>query len=691
MKKLGILAAGVLLTACNGGSGTASSTLANSSAKSPATTGKISLKSSPIDPNAKAGYLPVEIVDNTKVNQDIYILAKAGIPISDAPDSEVEDCVMEFDSNGIGKCNKVNKDTDIMKYARVKLKDLHHDSAGNILVYIPHVSSGRMFFSVARPLDFTLVTSKDKDGHDSYIRIVDPNPADRTNPSYYTIFDKIEYSFNNNGVWDNPTAVDYFSMPLLMEESDSQSEFKRVGISEPREQVFNQLQELVNSKDKTPTHEWGKLFLRYADFSGNQSILRFMSPSKMMVSGTQEEEKSFNFDKNYLSNPSTYGFSYIDSLWAYYSLPGHELTIDCTEINGKTHLDSYIFKGHVNAQNEFIFSNGHGNQVVINKPGDRGSRVYFGGAGIINADGSAGGAYTPDSIIEREITSAFDAGLLPVPEGTILNKNYFVTHHSDFYIDNPLLNAGQTGPWYDLYSKALHSFGVPIYTFAYDDALGQDGTMHDPNGVNPGTVKITLGSLAGTHIPNPFVDPNHYKVTVNVGSGTNLIDMASGRTLKNGDVLTDVSVPFKVKYNDKELNLYFNPSLVTPSSFEFAGIIVKKAKDKNEATIDFPGSSAAPDPSNFDNDDHNLYKLHFILGQTTTGVTKELKYNSNVITNNTGNFNEVKSPIEIKVDNQEFKVYLKDKAAGTLPGNGGIVVDTSNPELVQVIIPGPAS
>ena len=130
-------------------------------------------------------------------------------------------------------------------------------------------------------------------------------------------------------------------------------------------------------------------------------------------------------------------------------------------------------------------------------------------------------------VIQREVTSAFTAGMLPAPPisppadsnyakiwhksdevnyGVMLSKEYFefarIQTPSMFY-QNTILNnlhpeQKNKGPWYDLYSQALHSIGEPIYTFAYDDALGQDGTLSQ---TNPGLLTITLGDTEGFFIP----------------------------------------------------------------------------------------------------------------------------------------------------------------------------------------------
>ena len=49
------------------------------------------------------------------------------------------------------------------------------------------------------------------------------------------------------------------------------------------------------------------------------------------------------------------------------------------------------------------------------------------------------------------------------------NSKVEINNKANFYLPNSLLNL-PGGHWYDLYSKALHSYGnsQPVSTFAYD-------------------------------------------------------------------------------------------------------------------------------------------------------------------------------------------------------------------------------
>jgi len=582
----GLLVASIMgLYGCNSGNNTGSDATNLSAGQQPATkstnTAKLASKS---DSLTKDGYLPLKIVNATGLsNQPVYIFAKAGLKENPNDDnSPVVDCIISFNQDGMGSCIKVDSNTDIAKYSSVSLNQLPHDSAGNAIVYIPHVLSGRMYFSVASPLSLSMI--KDADNH---LRIVDPDGFKPRDVNYYTLYDKVEFSFVNDyldkdgheqkgGVWFNPTAVDFFSLPMQIEDPTSVT-FNHVGISGSREQVMDKIISVMKDNTDAATYsEWSKLILRYHNSAENSTILRVMSPGKAMVDNIKGTKP---FNKNYLK-------SYIDALWAYYRKPGHTVTINCQELENKMKLNNYMFTGHVDNNDRFVFINTDGSYPVeINKPTD--SIPFFAGAvGPFDAANN-----TPKAIIIRELTSAFEAGLLPAPSDTVLNKSYFEHNRSLFYTNNMLLNLTSNGPWYDLYSKALHSFGSsqPIYTFAYDDALGQDGTLHEPNGTNPGMITITLENMLGTTIPAPYNDQNHYNVTIQIGetkSGLKSTIEYNGRNLSQNETVANVAIPMVVKVNGITEKLYFNPQMVMPQA---DGIVINQETGTNNVVIQFPG------------------------------------------------------------------------------------------------------
>lgn len=504
-------------------------------------------------------FLPLEFINNSGFDDnEIYFVVKALNPING------KDCFLQFDTeDGIGTCKDVSE-----KYSS---QDFSYTAAQLKKLKIPKVSSARIYFSIGMPMDL-YVNPKDH-------KIIDSDGFNPRDPNYYTLHDKVEFSYNDYGTWINPTAVDYFSLPLRIEQPGANSHLKAAGVYEAYDKTFTILRSVISTYDKTKTKIWKKLFIDYVDKNNEITTLRFVAPGKAMIQGIPNTDP---FDENYLSNSSVYNFDYINAVWEYYK--DHILFIDASEINNFFALDDYLFSGHVVGE-EFIFSNATGTYTEkILKP-NRSTPFFAGAIDEFNHQNN-----TPKAIIIRQITAAFDVGLLPASEGIILNHDYFESQRQlgYYYQNNKRLPKTDQGPWYDLYSKALHSIGEdqPIYTFAYDDALGQDGTLHCSNAKNIAPITITLGNIDGVKIPNPYIDHKRYRVEVLIGHKS--VIEYKGRLLKHGEILENVNVPFVVKLNGQEAQIYITPPMVRPY-FEGANGIVIENPYKGHTIISFPG------------------------------------------------------------------------------------------------------
>ena len=232
--------------------------------------------------DTKLGYLPLEIVNNTNLNNvHIYIFIKA-LTLNKAP------CIMTFTADGIGTCNDTNISSIIANTERVSLDKLPKNSQGNTVVYLPKVISGRIYFSIGQPMDlYYNPTSISIEGADGF------KPRD---VNYYTLYDMVEFSYDNSGTWVNPTAVDFFSIPISIHQGTSPA-IQDAGSNQSRVTIFNSVQGVFKTYDKTSSKEWNKLLLHYADRSNNQTILRLVSPGKGLAVGVPNTTP---FDIHYL-------------------------------------------------------------------------------------------------------------------------------------------------------------------------------------------------------------------------------------------------------------------------------------------------------------------------------------------------------------------------------------------------------
>ncbi len=522
--------------------------------------------------------LPIEFVNNSGIITDesqIYIIIKAENPANN------NSSFVQIDSQtGLASLVDVTASTIPSSFsytlAQVPL------SGGKRMLYLPYLSSARIYFSLNYPMDLHVTV----DVNGNYV-IPDPNPFDTTDSNFYTLYDKIELTFDASaGSFANPTAVDFFTLPLQLDQSGS-STYPQSGFTHTRADIITTVEtSFSDSNNVTPASQpnWARLFVNYTDPNGVSALMRIVSPSKAIIPGNNN---SPYFDDSYLHNSASYGFDYITAINTFYE--SNSVSIDCTELQSVFEMNPYLLTGSIAGPNSngiyfFNFTNGNDYSFALEMPTD--SFPFYAGAGeSFDATNN-----TPPAIIVRQITAAFDAGLLPAPDQTTLDSTYFQNNKASYYTDNALLSAGSTRPWYDLYSKSLHSMGDLIYTFAYDDALGQDGTLHDTSTITPSTLVVTLGDMTGTDIPNPFSDPNLYTVQNLIGDGT--VVYYQGQLVEHLEVLQNVASPFICTVNGQVANIYLHDGFVRPYFQGSSAILVTRSG--TNASVTYPANNSVP-------------------------------------------------------------------------------------------------
>ncbi len=505
--------------------------------------------------------MPIHLVNETGLDDArIYFVIKGMDLVTK------KDCLIGVDAaTGLASCDEVSFGDDMTAY-NYSLADIH-------TILLPKIEAGRMYFSIDYPMELYI---------DEENKILSPDGFKLRDVNYYKIYDKIEFTFDNTGSWTNPTAVDFFSFPIRIEQDNQNgTELKASGFYEPRQDIFEKLNEAVSEFDHTDNQEWQKLFISLDDKDKpgeDPTLLRFMSPGKAMLENVNPVH---HFDDDYLKDEATYGIDYIDTLWEYYET--NTLRINASELeynDDAPDLENYEFSGRVE-DGEFVFTNNAGENsyiVRIGKPTS--SRPFFAG----DDDEFSHVNNTPKAIIVRQLTSAFEVGLLPAPDNTVIDKAYFLSKKEAglYYQDNPLLNApDNTGPWHDVYAKALHNFDGEqyIYAFAYDDALGMDGTLHDPEA---STLTVTLGDLSGLTIPNPYDDDTLYDVQVLLGENATVVYTDSdgnAQSLEHLDILSAVPSPLNLTANDNTADVYLKYPIVTPYYEGADGIVINPQPD----------------------------------------------------------------------------------------------------------------
>jgi hypothetical protein len=480
---------------------------------------------------------------------------------------------LQFDSTGIGNFVQVVLDMSSTQYA-YPLSSFPI-SNGQYQLQVPYTTSGRIYFSFAQKLDLTVVVGRDLHNKAVSLTVAEPDPFDTQDVNFATIYDKIEYTYNDKGVWIDTTAVDFFALPLALTLNG-----ELVGFTQSREAILSRL-------TQTFIGDWASLVVRDPLDPSGANILRVVAPNKAIGRSTDTE----NFNEHYLDAP-------IRAIWEYYQ--NHTIIIDCSELNGtvvsdvraKT-LDSTAahFTGrsiHNGGAATFTFTNSANDTIAVNIPS---SNDVFGASGVLNAI-----PHTAQSVIVRNIAAALNVGVLPLADGTMLNKAQFLLMQSQYYHNSSLLPPNlSTQPQYNLYAQALHGLSKHIYAFAYDDVLSQDSTLFTDTPSD--MALVTIGDMSGTVMPNPVGDTTIYTVTFHVGAGAsgtfvnpNERDKHYALTPANSPVaVQNVRSPFVISYDYGQGSQQYTITILLRSARPALPLTVTSVSDR-KVVIDLPGA-----------------------------------------------------------------------------------------------------
>lgn len=408
---------------------------------------------------ATNGDLQINFV-NKNSNNKVYFLVKGSVPNTDNP------VFVKFDKDNP---DNVGVLTDITQGTQSEDFGIDMSNFPNGL-HMPYLQSGRIYLSVDNKIHMQIV----KDGNGVF-RIADPDVNNTGDANNKTLFDKVEFTYNTDGTtYINPTAVDFISLPIAVEQDGV-----TYGTTESRADLFNNINAVLNQSTNS---NW----LNLLDSDDNGLPLRLRGAGRDNA-----------FDENYLDNATDYGYSYLDGLFNYYK--ENILYIDVHELYGNGGApqairdlprEELIFGGKVNSDGNLEFTNKYGNFPVIitrdgadlHPPASTLSRSFFLAAqGTFNTEPN-----TPRGIIVRELSAAWAVGLLPAPNNSFsqpLGKAYWriAKETNQYFQPNDLLGHANsayygTGPWYNLYSEAIHSVSFNLYATPYDDAVLIDGT-----------------------------------------------------------------------------------------------------------------------------------------------------------------------------------------------------------------------
>lgn len=549
-----------------------------------------------------ANYFPVEVQNNVGPGASqngvtaVYLLFTGKQMASPNPT-----CLMSLSPTTvpgynawIASCQNLTLQTQVSQYS-YPMSTLQPNS-NPVLIYIPNVISGRTFVSLNNSLDMPITIAAD-----GSLSIQAPSLSNPTDGNYNLIYDKFEYTYDNTDTfWIDTTSVDDFALPIALSYTDPTTQATQLNgyTNQDRSTIITSIQNVLSSQGNS---NWQHLVVKDS-VSNTGTIMRIDAPNT-----------SPDFNPNYLTALNGYGFNYVNALIKYYSNSAHAILVNCSEVDSPkypeyvklgngTDPNAYIFKGYV-VGNKFVFTNEPSNpadSMVVSIDLSKAQSIDFFGPGQAPFDTPNG---TVRSVMIKNLTAAFSVGLLPAKGGTTLN-NLFSTSHTNYYTTNSILKKKYNaynqvptgkGPWFDLYAHAVHSTAAdPVYAFAFDDVLKQDGTISVSNsspGPTVAPVIITLGSVDNLVVPSPGPNYNANPQPNNVFPVSNVAQTSFSCSGSNCTLAASWNIP---AYQDTSVKYFILP---TPSPTETSTVLQNESLLNYGATqgsITFPVSLPAP-------------------------------------------------------------------------------------------------
>lgn len=426
----------------------------------------------PPAPPVTPGLLPFIIVNNSGLpDTDVYVLVQGRVP---QPGGEGPQLFIDFAANGEGTHHVVVMGENGSTYT--KPLSFFPASSGGRVFYLPQTDSFLVMLSLNTGLNVPVLAGP---------KIADPAFNDPNDPygNFTYVWDQVEGAYVNTGTHINvdATAVSFFSLPLYIYLSTPDpGSASNCGLTQSRNTILSYLQSVFATVPPSPeTTQWQNLFMH----SGS-TVYRVLSPGKAMAGGF--------FDANYLDNASAYGYSYLSDIWtgpsSFYKTHPSSLSI---VIPGPV-----TYTGTVQGDNSIVFTSGP-NQVVFNPPvvgpPYTSSTSYLIFSGVDMYDTATDLEHGVQ--VSKAFQEAIIAGIVPTTNTLNASLSTTLSVFRPYYQVNPNLSAfGKSrGPWYDLYSSALHACGL-IYTFPFDEPLWPEVLLQSAT-LQAGTyIGITIGN-----------------------------------------------------------------------------------------------------------------------------------------------------------------------------------------------------
>jgi len=285
-------------------------------------------------------------------------------------------------------------------------------------VYMPDITSGRMYFSYGDQVYITI--NIDGNGNIGY---AGPDLNNTSDPNQDVLFEFIEFTITDGVYWGNTTRVDFFSFPIVTRlvgtngfvnaPGDADVYDMTVGDMGTRAEIFAAYKNEVPDSFKTLVTDE-----------------RILAPCK----GTFNEGNAYS---NYFEN-------YINEFWNKYSNNPFTFTCDAGQFTCYTSGD-YLY-----------FTSSSGQTGTVKKPNTQ---------EVLEGKGALASGTSIELVVEAQLCAAFNRGVATSPENWGNAEAFYKNGTANYY----------AGFWHE------HSVSGYAYGFCYDDVFDYSTLLHYSN------------------------------------------------------------------------------------------------------------------------------------------------------------------------------------------------------------------
>ncbi len=441
----------------------------------------------PFHPSNQDGFLPMSIVNNTGHTAFVFVEIGATQYLVFGPTPELPDLPVHYGTVTNAATSQANINTGSASLAV--------GDGGTLILYLPDPSnSGILIVS----LDSAVTLPTDSSG-----KITNPSPTDSSLSPYSQFWDMgVEFSYDTSKgtkVDVDVSAAAQFAIPQYVYMNNVDAGLtNNTGLYQSKSYILDYVHSCFTwaaTNFGASGLQWANLFIPSYSTTPS-SIYRLIETGKAMTAATPL------FDPNYLNNGSAYGYNYLTHVLNYYT--SHTLTMTIPPTGSQTQGE--VFQGNV-SNGIFQFNGSYGSQVTFSPFGNSTTVLIYENPQDLTTGG------TSPNYVQTQVGKAFGeaviAGLLPTTLSldfsslTSLPSTLPGGRSSYYQINTNLSQKGQhTGPWFDVYSRALHALVTTaspgaLYTYTFDEPLWSNVNLTssvDPI-ANSTYIGVTLGPM----------------------------------------------------------------------------------------------------------------------------------------------------------------------------------------------------